>query len=333
MKRFLKRMLQLALVAFLLTLAFVLGRVWLKKDFVGVEQDYRAKSALLQSPPPGLSAPLEIKVVTFNIQDTWVVGRNRPERMRAIGAKLSLMDPDIVGFQEAFIPEDIEILKEELKDSRLKHWQYYPSGAVGSGVLTASVWPIKEVFFHRYTMAGQWWKIYQGDGAAGKGVGLARVELPDGQGFIDFFNTHAQAGYGNPYYRDPVRVSQMTELGQFVTGARLPNSPTLVVGDLNCRIGDKDYEKAIEHGKLVRQMTTDSRIDHILAVDDPNYTYEVLATEEIAEKFPIRGTMLELSDHSGWMSTLRITPKSATPTPAAAPEPTPTPTPTVAPAG
>lgn len=313
MKKLLKWASLLALGAFLIALTYTLGYVYLHKDFVGVEQDYKSKSALLKSPPAGLKGPLEIKVVTFNIQDTWVVGQNRPERMRAIGAKLGLLDPDVVGFQEAFIEEDIDILKEELKDSRLKYWQYYPSAAVGSGVLTASVWPIKEVFFHRYTMAGQWWKLYQGDGAAGKGAGLARIELPDGQGMLDFFNTHAQAGYGNTYYSDPVRVSQMSEYGDFITGARLPHSPTLAVGDLNCRIGDKDYESAIAHGKLVRQMNTDSRIDHILAVDDPNYTYEVLATERIYEKFSIRGTELELSDHSGWMSTLQISPKAPAP--------------------
>jgi len=324
MKSLLKWAFRLFAGAFLITLIGCLGYVWTHKDFVGIEQDYKAKSDLLKSPPAGLKAPLELKVVTFNIQDTWVVGRNRPERMRAIGAKLSLLDPDIVGFQEAFVQEDIELLKGELKDTRLKYWQYYPSAAVGSGVLTASVWPIKEVFFHRFTMAGQWWKLYQGDGAAGKGVGLARIELPDGQGMIDFFNTHAQAGYGNAYYTDPVRVSQMTEFGDFITGARLPNSPTLAVGDLNCRIGDKDYESAIERGKLVRQMNTESRIDHILAVDDPNYAYEVLATERIYEKFSIRGTELELSDHSGWMSTLRISPKAAAPaTPPPAPVPAP----------
>ena len=309
MMRLLKWILLLGVSAFLITLIGCLAYVWTHKDFVGVEQDYKATSALLKNSPVGLKAPIELKVITFNIQDTWVVGRNRPERMRAIGAKLGLLDPDIVGFQEAFVQEDIELLKEELKGSRLQYWQYYPSAAVGSGVLTASVWPIKEVFFHRFTMAGQWWKFYQGDGAAGKGVGLARIELPDGQGMVDLFNTHAQAGYGNAYYTDPVRVSQMTEFGDFITGARLPNSPTLAVGDLNCRIGDKDYESAIERGKLVRQMSTDSRIDHILAVDDPNYTYEVLATERIYERFSIRGTELELSDHSGWMSTLRISPK------------------------
>lgn len=307
-----KRVFQFLGIAFLITLAYCLSYVWLYKDFVGVETDYQGKSALLKSPPAPLAAPVTLKVVTFNIQDTWVVGRNRPERMRAIGTKLSILDPDIVGFQEAFIEEDIEILKEELKTSRLQHWQYYPSGAVGSGVLTASVWPIKEVYFHQFTTAGQWWKLYQGDGAAGKGVGLARIELPGGAGVIDFFNTHAQAGYGNPYY-DIVREQQLTEFGQFISGARLPTSPAFAVGDLNARIGEDDYEAAVKHGKLKRLMLQESRIDHILAVDDPAYNFEVLETVEIAEVFTIRGKQLELSDHSGWMSTIRITPAARTP--------------------
>lgn len=311
-----KRLLLFLVTGFFLLLAVLEFRVWLTKDSVGVETDYKGKSALLKSPVAPLHAPLTLKIATFNIQDTWVVGQNRPERMRAIGTKLSILDPDLVGFQEAFIEKDIAILKEELKSSRLQHWQYYPSGAVGSGVLIASVWPIVEVFFHQYTVAGQWWKIYQGDGAAGKGVGLARVQLPDGAGYIDLFNTHAQAGYGNSYY-DVVREQQMTEFGQFISGARLPTCPTFAVGDLNARIGEPDYEAAIKNGKLKRLMLKESRIDHILAVDDPAYSYEVLDTEEIAEHFSIRGKELELSDHSGWMSTIRITPIAASAAPAA----------------
>ena len=306
-----KRFFQFLGVALLLTLAYFLTYVWLYKDHVGVETDYQGKSALLKSPPAPLAAPITVKVVTFNIQDTWVVGRNRPERMRSIGTKLSILDPDLVGFQEAFIEEDTALLKDELKTSRLQHWQYYPSGAVGSGVLIASVWPIKEVFFHQFTTSGQWWKLYQGDGAAGKGVGLARVALPDGAGHIDLFNTHAQAGYGNPNY-DIVREQQLTEFGQFIAGARLPGAPAFAVGDLNARIGEPDYEAAIKHGNLKRLMTKESRIDHIFAVEDPAYTFEVLETEEIAETFTIRGKTLELSDHSGWMSTIRITPTAAT---------------------
>lgn len=313
--KWIKRLAMFFLAAFLITLAGCLTYVWLHHRDVGVETDYAAKSALLKSPPAPVAAPLELKVVTFNIQDTWVVGRNRPERMRAIGTKLSILDPDLVGFQEAFVAEDIEILKNELKETRLKHWQYYPSGAVGSGVLIASVWPIKEVFFHQYTTAGAWWKFYQGDGAAGKGAGLARIELPGGAGYLDFFNTHCQAGYGNKDY-DIVRQQQLTEFGQFISGARLKTVPAFAVGDLNARIGEPDYEAAITHGKLVRLMNKESRIDHILAVDDPNYKYEAIDTVEIYEKWSIRGKELELSDHSGWMSTLRITPVAAAAPPA-----------------
>ena len=149
-----KRALLVALVAFLVVLGYCEGRVYLHLHDVGIETDFQGKSALLKSPPPGLKEPMTIKVVTFNIQDTWVLGQDRPERMRAIGAKLSLLDPDLVGFQEAFIEEDMRYMKDELRDSRLKYWQYYPSGAVGSGVYIASVWPIKEVFFHQYTTSG-----------------------------------------------------------------------------------------------------------------------------------------------------------------------------------
>lgn len=46
-----KRLFQFLGVAFLLTLAYCLVYVWLHKDFVGVETDYKGKSALLKTPP------------------------------------------------------------------------------------------------------------------------------------------------------------------------------------------------------------------------------------------------------------------------------------------
>jgi len=306
MKRF-SKWIGAALVLFFGGACFFIFVMSFFNDEVGVETDFSG-SAMLKSPPPGLQAPITLKVVTFNIQDTWVVGFNRPERMRAIGAKLSVLDPDVVGFQEAFVMEDLEVLKEELKGSRLTHYQYYPSGTVGSGLLLASVFPIKEVYFHRYTVSNPWWKVYEGDWWAGKGVGLGRLELPDGRGFIDFYNTHAQAGYGNPYYRDPIRVQQMTELAEFVNASRMPGSPAFVVGDLNCQVDKKDYSTAIFGANLVRLMTQDSGVDHILAVNDPDYNFEVIETVEIAERFSIRGKQLEFSDHSGWMTTVRIAP-------------------------
>jgi sphingomyelin phosphodiesterase 2 len=267
---------------------------------VGVETDC-AKSAQLAQPPAPPSAPVTLKLITFNIQALWIVGQNRPARMRALGARLTELDPDIVGFQEVFVKEDRALLIESLGGSRLKHFQYYESGMVGSGLLIASAYPIAEVFFHRYKAAGAWFKVWQGDWWAGKGVALARLKLPDG--YIDFYDTHAQAGYGEPYH-DIVRDRQMAELAAFVNTSHAPGNPAFLVGDMNCGIGSKEYETATAGAQLVRVMNVDSGVDHLFALDTPAYAFDTAPTLELDQHNGIR-----LSDHNGYMSTVQITPK------------------------
>ena len=146
---------------------------------------------------------------------------------------------------------------------------------------------------------GDWW--------AGKGVALARVELPDGIGFVDFYNTHAQAGYGNSAY-EIVRKNQMTELARFVNRSRTGITSALLVGDMNCKVGRDDFQGAVKNGNLLRIMKIDSGIDHIFAVKDSGYTFELLDTTKIEGRIHINRKDIALSDHCGYMSTVRVIP-------------------------
>ncbi len=254
-----------------------------------------------------LNEPVTLKILTYNIQDTWVVGQDRPERMYGIAKKVIELDPDIVGFQEAFISKDREILIKELTTkSRLKYYKYYRSGFLGSGLLTMSAFPIREGFFHRYKKAGNWYCLWEGDWWAGKGCALTRIELP-GIGFLDFYNTHMQAGYGNENYR-PVKEAQARELAEFINVSYHPEFPTILVGDLNTRPGDIAHENIVEIACLERIMSIVSRIDHIYAKKGPDYKFEVLETIEIREGIVPSGKSMRLSDHNGYMTCVKIMP-------------------------
>jgi len=305
MSKWLKITLLAIVLLLLLSPLLVLGVAALFNGRVGVETDYGGSPALA-SPPAPLAEALTLKVVTFNIQDLYFVSGDRPQRMRAIGAALNILDPDIVGFQEAFIAADREILLKELGHTRLVHHHYYPSGTVGSGLLIASAFPIREVYFHRFSAANPFYKIWEGDWWAGKGVALARLELPGGA-LLDFYNTHAQAGYGNPDY-GRVRTEQMAELAQFVNGSRVESAPAFLVGDFNCRPGDGDFETAVRGAGLERVMVGESRIDHIFAVGGSHYTYHVSDTARIERTVSVAGRRFSLSDHPGFMSTVEIRP-------------------------
>lgn len=281
----------------------VVGVLALCNGRVGIPTDF-SDSPRLANPPPAWTTSATLKVATFNIQDLYLVGKDRPLRMRSIGAKLLIMDPDIVGFQEAFVAKDRAVLLKELESTRLKYHQYYPSGTAGSGLLIASAFPIEEVYFHRFTVSNPSYKLNEGDWWAGKGVALARIDVP-GIGALDFYNTHAQAGYGNPAY-DIVRKTQMEELATFVTDSQSGTVPAFVVGDMNCRPGDEDFAAAVDGANLIRAMVGESRIDHIFVVDHPVYRVETIQTEPIEAQVKLGDKEISLSDHIGYMSTVVI---------------------------
>jgi hypothetical protein len=108
-------------------------------------------------------------------------------------------------------------------------------------------------------------------------------------------------------------MDQMRELGQFIAQAASRRSPALVVGDFNVEPGTPHYDALVSGGRLQRLMTLDSRVDHIFAVENPRYRFEVLSTEVIEETVSIEGEPVELTDHPAYVSTVRITPVEPAP--------------------
>ena len=266
---------------------------------IGVETDFYA-SALLKTPPAKLSGPVDLKVVTFNVQNLWVIGQHRAERMKLIGEYLTTLDPDIAGFQEVFAAPERELLIQSLQGSRLRYSQYYPSGTFGSGVLIMSAWPIQKVFFHRFKSSNKWYHLWEGDWWAGKGVGLARIQHPSG--VIDFYAVHAQADYGRAR-NEKARYGQMDEAADFLLASHVGTAPALFVGDFNCRPGEPEYELVVKKASLQHLMDGMGRIDNIFGMLNPQYSYEV---RDFVSWETYKG--MELSDHKGYMSTIRITP-------------------------
>jgi endonuclease/exonuclease/phosphatase family metal-dependent hydrolase len=299
----------LGILGIVLLVALALCVTWVaaRNGRVGVPGEF-ADSPLLKNPPARLTVPVTLKVVTFNIQALWVVGKNRPARMRAIADYLGPLDPDMAGFQECFVSADRELLISELKKrTRLQYHQYYPSGTVGSGLLISSAFPIREAWFHRYQAIGAAWRFWEGDGLAGKGMGLARLELPDGAGFVDLFDTHAQAGYGKAEYK-LVRGQEMAEAALFIRGARCGTAPAFVMGDLNSPPDAPAHKTLVEGANLERVMNIDSGIDHIYAARDTRYKFEVIETRQIPATIQKDGKPFALSDHNGYFTVVRITP-------------------------
>ncbi|MCG8591909.1 MAG: endonuclease/exonuclease/phosphatase family protein [Proteobacteria bacterium] len=310
--------------------ALIVGALAMANARVDAPTDYPA-SAWLKAPPPVRQAPIELSLVTYNIADGYLFTTNRPERMRAIAALLVELDADVVGLQEAFIEADREILLAALAESRLQYHVRFPGAVIGNGLLILSAWPIEEAYFHRYRNGGAWWRFWEGDWWAGKGVGLARIALPGG-GLLDFYDTHAIASRDNPA-NETVRLDQMAELAAFLTESRVASAPAFVVGDFNTAPGRPDYQLVVERAGLERAMTMDSRIDHMFSVGSDAYRVEVLESRELSGttrgsgpaiflgRAPTLGELWDmwfggpeetpLSDHPGYWTRVRVHPRAS----------------------
>lgn len=266
-------------------------------------------SPFVARPPAVLHKSIRLKLVTFNVHDIRLVSGYRQERMRAIGKLLADMQPDLVGIQEAFVSADREILVEQLRNTRLKYYKYFPSGLVGSGLWILSAFPIQETHFHRFPKNGKLYKIWHGDWWAGKGIALARVRLPDNNGFLDLFNTHIHARYDHGQSVDEYsgdRRHQLGEVTRFIRTLEIKTIPSIVLGDFNSTVTDEDHRVAVTATDLESLSVIDTRIDHIYARRNPHYQFHVSGSEEIVETVGIYGKKVPLSDHSAFISRVEI---------------------------
>jgi sphingomyelin phosphodiesterase 2 len=288
------------------------------------------ESILRDANIPEVAEPITLRVLTFNIAVAYLFTTNREERTEAIAAKIAALDPDLVGLQEAWTADEREQLYARLAStSRLRYHQYYPSGTVGSGLLILSAFPIEEVSFYRYRHSNPWWRIWEGDWWAGKGIALARVRLPNGV-LLDFYNTHAQATRENPE-NVKARTKQMAELVDYLHRSHIHTAPAFVVGDFNGHPNGEDIQTAVRGVPLIRLMTLPTELDHIFAIADEHYEYEVMETIAVQERIHVHGadifldraptpreiwqmwttkeSITTLSDHDGYLSVIRIVPK------------------------
>jgi endonuclease/exonuclease/phosphatase family metal-dependent hydrolase len=293
-----------------LTLAFALQSCGLLRCSHG--SDY-TQSPLFGTSPPRWPQDHSLRVVTWNIHDLYWLSEHRAERMAAIAQALAALQPDVVCLQEGFVAGDVAVIASALHDAGIEHAIDFPAGVVGSGLWTFSRFPVHDVFFHQFTQNGAMFDTRGGDWWAGKGVGLTRLELADGQ-FVDVYNTHMICGLGGPALSAHRRV-QVREYAAFVLGATPANVPALLLGDFNCGPGSPDYRFLDDALRWRPLLQGGSWLDHVTArTAHDAYRFPV------AEQVPIGGNAtiaaeppknVALSDHTGWLVAVRIEPASA----------------------
>lgn len=278
--------------------------------------DYSA-SPFFTRPPAAWTTARTLRVVTFNIKDMYWLSSHRAERMAAIAKSLVEAKPDVVCLQEGFVAGDVGVICDALREIGLQHVVDYPSGVVGSGLWTLSRFPIREALFVRFSQNGAMFDTHGGDWWAGKGVGLARLEVAPGE-LLDVYNTHMICNLGGEELRAH-RAVQVREYAGFALSATPRNVPALLLGDFNCGYGGADSDHLHYVMRWEPMLQRRWGYDHVFA-RSPGGQYRFTSLGELALNGEVSipgepGRTESLSDHTGLLAEVRIEPPPLPPPP------------------
>ncbi|PJF22371.1 MAG: hypothetical protein CUN56_06330 [Phototrophicales bacterium] len=251
-------------------------------------------------------------MITIATLNAWGIPfvKDRQRRMQALALEIASGKYDIVGLQEIWDVKDWVRIKRGAELGGLKYGHHFTSGAVGSGLVVFSRYPITMLDFYRFRLRGTAETIHRGDYIAGKGIGLARIHTP--QGMLDFYITHLIAQYQDDALDEyPAhRAAQMFEAARFINHRQ--QFPAVIVGDFNVRPDQLGY-------RIITSLTGMKDVFAGLHPDTPGYTLSTdnpyiqskseridyimtrgIKAESIEMAFQqIPGTSIPYSDHYG----------------------------------
>lgn len=196
----------------------------------------------------------QIKALSFNVAGIPLVHPRVGERMKLIAGAIERGGYDLAAIQEAWFDGDARTLTVPgMERART------PTRA---GLLLLSRWPITETDHVRFAARPSPLRIYEGEWPAEKGALFARVRTPSGP--LDVYDTHLISYYPDFRYT-AVRFAQLFELSELIE-KHSASRPFLLLGDLNARPGDADFETLAGLLSLEEAAGADaSRIDHAFA--------------------------------------------------------------------
>ncbi len=199
---------------------------------------------------------LSISVLSWNLHGLpWPITRNRAARFDAVGHRLREENFDLILLQEVWSTSYADQLDHHLSD---RYERVSESGARGpKGGLAAYIKRSRArssaARFYKFSANAPRWKLWEGDGIAGKGFLVFDLEI-DAAMRLRVVNTHLQSRYpGRDYYA--VRESQITQLTHRISELD-DATPTLVAGDFNTVPDGKLYDAITSIG---RELTADLR--------------------------------------------------------------------------
>jgi endonuclease/exonuclease/phosphatase family metal-dependent hydrolase len=275
---------------------------------------------------------MQIRAATLN---SWALpdplGHQVPERMRAIGDRIGLLDLDAIAFQEVWTREARAELLRAGRRAGLPHAWHGRATLGGGGLVVLSRYPFVSARFERFALPRVPSRPDHPDFYVGKGFVRLRLTTPSGP--VSLLATHLHARYGSdvPHEYRAYRIAQIVELA---TALRASGEPTLLLGDFNFRETDPEYrvlagltglrDAAAESG--LRQPTVlldnpyrrhrprEKRIDFVFLRDGSDLGIRVRQAWRIFDEiFELAGRPASYSDHAGVLAEIELHGRPAPP--------------------
>jgi endonuclease/exonuclease/phosphatase family metal-dependent hydrolase len=183
------------------------------------------------------------RIVSWNIHGLPApFSKRRATRMQNLAREIGNAAPQLAMLQEAW-GSSLRLLSAELPAWRVLAIASRQTGAAGG---LAMLLPRDDGWkatappcFRRFSAQAPRWKLWQGDGAAGKGALFVTLADEDGER-LTVVTTHLQSRYPGQDYA-AIRVAQLRELAAWLRN----ETSLLLAGDFNTPSGDPEYHEHI----------------------------------------------------------------------------------------
>jgi len=245
-----------------------------------------------------------LRIVSYNL---WGIPRTSPARSARfplIPKAVHALKPDVVLFQELWLPEDSRQIQAAMRDLGYRFLARPGEGLFSSGLLIASRHKILTTSFRHYSLGGFAHELWHGDFYGGKGV--LRVRIETALGPVDIADTHLHARYGDPFYI-PTQVSQALELSAALAAA--DGVPLILGGDLNARAGELPF-RVLKSAAGLRGAHSKMGIDAVLLRDGRDLKLRADQFRyALTKPRPLRdGRQGRLSDHRAAVADISLLP-------------------------
>ena len=195
----------------------------------------------------GTASAAPLRLLSWNVRGIPLT--HFEQRFPRIASVIAQQRPDFVALEELLTAGQFSQVRHALEPLGYAACCPTHGGRIRPGGLmllwdTTKGWSVSDVAFVRYTRAGPWWRLNEGDRFGRKGFLIGNARNADGRAFR-IVATHLQAQYPDHHHTyDDVRLAQVQQFTAAVEGS----DAAIVAGDFNTTPADNVHRWLVTHG-------------------------------------------------------------------------------------